>query len=134
MISAAVMVERSMRNPEEIKTAVGRRLAHLSDSQAQFTGEDENSLLHGKEIARLLVRLSQEVFKIDVMFWKLWYISILNAYGLLLVFSNCGGGGGDIRLPVYGKIIYLMFNSASDLKVHKLSLLKNIFKGWYLFN
>lgn len=44
------MVERSMRNPEEIKTAVGRRLAHLSDSQAQFTGEDENSLLHGKGI------------------------------------------------------------------------------------
>ncbi|XP_042239524.1 NPC intracellular cholesterol transporter 1-like [Homarus americanus] len=44
----AVMVERSMRNPEEIRTAVGRRLAHLSDPQAQFAGEDENSLLHGR--------------------------------------------------------------------------------------
>lgn len=44
----AVMVERSMRNPEELRTAVGRRLAHLSDPQAQFAGEDENSLLHGR--------------------------------------------------------------------------------------
>ncbi|XP_045599386.1 NPC intracellular cholesterol transporter 1 [Procambarus clarkii] len=44
----AVMVERSMRHPEEIRTAVGRRLAHLSDPQAQFAGEDENSLLHGR--------------------------------------------------------------------------------------
>lgn len=47
----AVMVERKMRNPEEIRTAVGRRLAHLSDPQAQFAGEDENSLLHGKPTA-----------------------------------------------------------------------------------
>lgn len=47
----AVMVERSMRNPEEIRTAVGRRLAHLSDPQAQFAGEDENSLLHGRPTA-----------------------------------------------------------------------------------
>ncbi|KAK7065979.1 NPC intracellular cholesterol transporter 1, partial [Halocaridina rubra] len=47
----AVMVERKMRNPEEIRTAVGRRLAHLSDPQAQFAGEDENSLLHGKPSA-----------------------------------------------------------------------------------
>lgn len=37
-----------MRHPEEIRSAVGRRLAHLSDPQAQFAGEDENSLLHGK--------------------------------------------------------------------------------------
>lgn len=39
-----------MRHPEEIRSAVGRRLAHLSDPQAQFAGEDENSLLHGKII------------------------------------------------------------------------------------
>ncbi|KAK3863989.1 hypothetical protein Pcinc_030288, partial [Petrolisthes cinctipes] len=49
----AVMVEHSMRHPEEIRTAVGRRLAHLSDAQAQFTGEDENSLLHGRPTAEL---------------------------------------------------------------------------------
>ena len=42
------MVERSMRHPEEIRTAVGRRLANLSVTQAQYAGEDENSLLHGK--------------------------------------------------------------------------------------
>lgn len=47
----AVMVERSMRHPEEIRSAVGRRLAHLSDPQAQFAGEDENSLLHGRPTA-----------------------------------------------------------------------------------
>ncbi|XP_050691836.1 NPC intracellular cholesterol transporter 1-like, partial [Eriocheir sinensis] len=44
----AVMVERSMRHPEEIRTAVGRRLANLSTPQAQYAGEDENSLLHGR--------------------------------------------------------------------------------------
>lgn len=44
----AVMVERSMRHPEEIRTAVGRRLANLSVPQAQYAGEDENSLLHGE--------------------------------------------------------------------------------------
>lgn len=44
----AVMVERSMRHPEEIRTAVGRRLANLSVTQAQYAGEDENSLLHGR--------------------------------------------------------------------------------------
>lgn len=44
-----------MRNPEELRTAVGRRLAHLSDPQAQFAGEDENSLLHGKRIIKYLL-------------------------------------------------------------------------------
>ena len=49
-VLAAVMVERSMRHPEEIRTAVGRRLANLSVTQAQYAGEDENSLLHGEAI------------------------------------------------------------------------------------
>lgn len=48
------MVERSMRHPEEIRTAVGRRLANLSTPQAQYAGEDENSLLHGEKNAAAL--------------------------------------------------------------------------------
>lgn len=43
----AVMVERSMRNPEEFRNTVGRHFAGLSDPQVQFSGEDENSLLNG---------------------------------------------------------------------------------------
>lgn len=44
----AVIMAGRMRHPDEIRTAVGRRLANLSDAQAQFAGEDENSLLHGR--------------------------------------------------------------------------------------
>ncbi|RXG72798.1 Niemann-Pick C1 protein [Armadillidium vulgare] len=44
----AVMVERSMRNPEEFRNTVGRHFAGLAENQRQFNGEDENSLLNGR--------------------------------------------------------------------------------------
>ncbi|XP_076063159.1 Niemann-Pick type C-1a isoform X2 [Oratosquilla oratoria] len=55
-----VMVERQMRHPEEIRAAVGRRLANLNDAQAQYAGEDENSLLHGQPTVDLPEVVTQD--------------------------------------------------------------------------
>lgn len=45
--TAAVMVERTLRNHEELKSAISSRIGQMNHNKPQFTGEDENSLLNG---------------------------------------------------------------------------------------
>ncbi|MPC37079.1 Niemann-Pick C1 protein [Portunus trituberculatus] len=104
----AVMVERSMRHPEEIRTAVGRRLANLSVTQAQYAGEDENSLLHGRptmEMPEIVMHdelsLSERITNwtqttVDHLFTKWGTLCACHPWkvmgiGLILAISQCVG-------------------------------------------
>uniref|UniRef100_A0A6A7FZJ5 Niemann-Pick C1 protein-like n=4 Tax=Hirondellea gigas TaxID=1518452 RepID=A0A6A7FZJ5_9CRUS len=56
----AVMVERSLRNHEEFRSAFATRIAQMNQNKPQFTGEDENSLLNGRPAEDLPVCVTRD--------------------------------------------------------------------------